>query len=1264
MDNNLQESIVEKLLKGDAKAAAQIFCSTSSNGNLLELIEDVLEELEVLKLEKSKLEAAVSSLLKIYELNQNLDPRQLRESLVHNLENFKSESVNDQSENLDNTDLISNYKELVNSFTLEKINEEIIRIKADQAELIRANKPLDETKTVQLKILNQRKELLAEEQKKIIENSEDGTGAKNWFNLASEDEIRSQVNFFVAEGTAILRGIKHSLESEVDKGQIVLSKQETIRNKQEQDFISDFFLDSGSIDYYDDFVKDVAEIVMRGRLIELKVLENKGKVQNSIVVKIGGGAIIITSEMILEGENQKLIHNIYLDKIPQGVKYSIAFPKRYSGGKIMKGAYSILEFDGMICTGYITSSKGLDVIDEKLKSVIFSGLKSQKRRFTEISEKIPDELRTLNQEVNIEQIINDINQNIISPYSTINKKYDLNSDQEQRISDIKGSLDEENSDINEDEINNPELNELNKKLKDLILMHTQAKAFDQKTTAERVAKEIEEVKNKKQEIINQYKIENNIPIIEPEAEPAEPVELEPQEQQELTQEQEIQDPQLEVQTSEIPQEEPQHQEEYEEAPAEQTIEVVEANEPTLQDAQQTNVPEQEPANEEQTDVELLPEQVDDNILLDSQAEVNNADELRKYISDNIPEFLKLEDVDNLIFIYTNFDEDELLAKKEAKDLLAKYFHKQIYSDLKATQKKISTLDGDLGAILSEIYLVYIDAYKHYAEVIGEYYEKGKDIIEQSIAKQKELNREKESLKDELEEISAKELNKSIIRRKIEIQQSLKKIQDDFQEQKELEKIGQIFIEQNLEKIENLTARPEHVIFRIKNFNNSFHPNSIEQNKNEQTDLKPIKKQEVQKLLRGIIEKITSQGQASNLVDLGYQLEAEKILQEQAETYKEIRNIEKLINENFIQLSKVNGSIYATAQKMVTIESEIEEAKITMQVTIAPFVEQIKISESKLAKITSSGKKNDDQVNSIKILKDKINHAKSYEQEAAKKANSRIKSLKAKLEKSKEEIESLIYEYAQLEQDMLEKYKIISQHWNLAAFKFRHKLVGLVNKLVDSRSIINHSYAESAVAELESKSTDELLLIDQEQTPEEKIYQNIFRTLVNRPTIISIEAACNSIKPSLFKLVYNSISLDQVETIIKQASSDVIDKSNNIAESNEDLVDEVLENFDEILFQNAIEPDNIFAPDHDEIKVKLQEILKPKLDSYSEEQLDLLVSAIKNEYRLQYEVLQAITSSLKVGVDKNMITKILSKDYPEHVEKLNKIATGVIKILKL
>ncbi len=178
---------------------------------------------------------------------------------------------------------------------------------------------------------------------------------------------------------------------------------------------------------------------------------------------------------------------------------------------------------------------------------------------------------------------------------------------------------------------------------------------------------------------------------------------------------------------------------------------------------------------------------------------------------------------------------------------------------------------------------------------------------------------------------------------------------------------------------------------------------------------------------------------------------------------------------------------------------------------------------------------------------------------------------------------------------------------------------------------------------------------------DKVYDETQKMIVNREAVHSIESALQSITPEKFQYA-SKLERAKIQAEINYAADDLKTEAKSVDEEYQDVVDNVMDNFEEILLNNAHTPEKLTGPSNDDFETAIKEALVEIDEEVDELTMDLLISACKTEFRVQAEIIQAIVPSLQSGHAANDITDKLSQATPERKEQIEYLVEEVAKII--
>lgn len=392
-----KQTVIAAINSENYDAAAQALSNQGYDNDHNEAIKDVFNNIATKK-GKDTIIQHLSAVASAVEQNLNQKPHMLENALYSIFgETGETLSPPGGQQTSQNTDTMAD----IDKLSIDDIDNKITEIKAEQAKLIRENKPLDPEKSKLIKQLRAAKEKLAGQEAQADSSQQQEKGG--WFKFASRDEIGQVMDFSVCHGTVILETIKDRLNTNIKENKIVLSKQDAVKESQEKEFIEAYRNEMPDVSDGDEFIKEVGEKFKQHKRISGKLLEHRYGVEHGGLYQIAGGWLVITRE---EGDNKNLpAHHIYPLGINENAYFTVLFKRRYEGGNIYPDAYTALEFKGNDCITIIRSQKGIDVIDEKQRAILSSQSKAFHKKFADIQKEIPEEIFNIKPSIGEEDAI-------------------------------------------------------------------------------------------------------------------------------------------------------------------------------------------------------------------------------------------------------------------------------------------------------------------------------------------------------------------------------------------------------------------------------------------------------------------------------------------------------------------------------------------------------------------------------------------------------------------------------------------------------------------------------------------------------------------------------------------------------------------------------------------------------------------------------------------------------------------------------------------
>lgn len=936
-----QSRIIQEIQEGNYDLAAEAVTGKLGDNDHNDVVAEFLEKLAID--DNAALTSKLSLIAEVARHNINQPVNILRNALFNAFPGLSSKTTPNKANDSSGIE-----DQEIAKMSLEEIENKLKVIKSEQAKLIRTNQPLDSAKSKMIKSLQAAKEKLEKDGLALSEDAEKENDS--WFNFASVSEIGSSLAFEVCQGTAVLATVKRRIDKEIKEGHVVLSQQPNTRASQEKEYIDLYNAEMPGVTDGDMFIKEVAEEFREHKKIPGKLLEHKEGIDQGAIYQFAGGWLIFVKE---RKPNEVLpSYNIFPINIADDAYYTIKISHLFKGGNVYPDAYSIFEFKGNRCISYVSSEKGVEVVDRDLLDLLKSQVKAYNKNFSELVINIPNDIYDQKPEILEKEALSQVAKMLRGdkqsspkpPQTETNKAQSVDKTEpagksasasgkenptatkkpeqaaikDQTTQKLPASpetqektpknpleanstpSDQEDDNIQqlqEEEVLNPKIAEIEQKIDNLSDLLEQAKINDQTSTITRLEEDIAELQEEKEKLLNS---------------PYDPEEDE-----------------------------------------------------NLPENQQQS-PEDNNPKKEQEEAAFPDEDDQENEILDPEdiAAALAKTGLSEEFQDKIVQTLTSQ---NYHF--------ETITKDEALRLLEEEFGELTYDDL------LKFRNGILHAKLPEA-LHYFDNYMliyiELAYIAGDYKNRADKILEESLARSNQIVAEEQQISEKLAEYENKNLEAKDLKDKLELQNKLEKLEEEGMQLTLNINMAKLYLDANIAEIEKHDPHPAHVEYRLKNKEQADAETNIKNNallKDYQNKLEKISKKipEVSKekfalksdiLSHQEIEKFDlSHISAEDLVDLAVACGKPIDLadQEKAESVlkltKFVKSIDHQLGDFFKKVEKHKNAIKKIKkeldhlqQEIIAKEREIEAIQIANKVRLTPITEEKKLIKKKLAKL--------------------------------------------------------------------------------------------------------------------------------------------------------------------------------------------------------------------------------------------------------------------------------------------------------------------------
>ncbi len=490
-----KKQVISQINNGDFESAAETITGIGGDNDhneaLAEFLENMAEKGEAYISEKLLLVA------NIVEKNLQQKPNIFEDALYMALKDVQhpSETANiGEKQQNPNTDFDEK------NMTLDEVDNTLNNLKSHQALLIRTNKPLDPEISKKIKALQGVRDKLYQEN---AANAQDNKpkNSSGWFNFASHSEISETLDYEVCQGTAVTRAIKNRMDSEINRGRIILSKQDSIKSSQIREFINLFVADMPDVTDSDEFVKESSDMFDNYTKIDGKMLENSQGIDHGSVFRIGKGWLVIIRQRQMDSTIPK--HQFFVFDVDPSVYFTIKFHRRFKGGKIYPDAYTMLEFKGNQCISLVQSSKGENVIDAGQLQRIRTQVHGYQKTFEDLTSTIPSAKLKEPSQMSESEVVRKIKQEELKIEEDTSHSEDSDDVEEDNAEESDAGDNEVNSQksVESDDIAEEEEiqvdSEIQGKIDNLQKLLQQAQINNQTSTIERLKKDIQELEEKK-----------------------------------------------------------------------------------------------------------------------------------------------------------------------------------------------------------------------------------------------------------------------------------------------------------------------------------------------------------------------------------------------------------------------------------------------------------------------------------------------------------------------------------------------------------------------------------------------------------------------------------------------------------------------------------------------------------------------------------------------------------------------------------------------